>query len=68
MITALLVIGAGVTTALWTTIIILQFAFGEPTGRHSRFAPGAIPASEIAPVQPAGRMLSFQAYPVKAGA
>lgn len=30
-----------------TIFAMLQFAVGEPTGRHSRFNPGAIPARQL---------------------
>lgn len=26
---------------------MMQFAVGEPTGRHSKYAPGAVPVSKI---------------------
>lgn len=64
MSATLLTLGIFTMTGLWTILAMMQFVVGEPTGRHSKFSPNAVPAREyVGDAQPF--YATFHDYPVR---
>lgn len=57
MMQLLFIIGFWSFAAITVAFSMLQFAVGEPTGRHSRFNPKAIPVYELTKIGGAHRKM-----------